>query len=504
MKKRVSLRLIVFYNMNLEKITIKGARDLLKSKKISSLEMTRFFLDRIKKFDGDIRSCISVFEEEAEQEAQEADERIARGEEGDLLGIPYLLKDNMLVKNRKTTAASKMLENYIAPYDSSVARKLREAGAVLLAKTNLDEFAHGSSTENSAFFTTRNPWDLERVPGGSSGGSAAAVAAGFAVFALGSDTGGSVRQPASFCGLNGLKPSYGRVSRFGLMSMASSTDVIGPLTKTAEDAAIVLKCIAGRDSLDLSSSSEKVPDYLENINKKPGKIKLGVFRDLLEEGLSEDVKEGIFKAIDTFKSLGVEIVDMSFPYNKYALSVYYIITPSEISSNLARLDGLRYGFSWDYNPKGRSEKNLNEIYSKNRGDSLGSEVKRRIILGTYILSSGHYDAYYKKGMAVRKKIAEEYNKVFSRVDAVLTPVSAHTAFKIGEQKDDPLKMYLEDLFSTGPSLAGLSAISIPAGFSNGLPFGLQLFSDKFKEETLFNLAHSFQKESDFHQYFPEL
>lgn len=490
--------------MNLEKITIKEARELLNDKKITSLELTNFFLERISKVDKKIKSCISVFNEEAKQQAKLADLRIKKGESGDLLGIPYLLKDNILTKGFKTTAGSKMLENYIAPYDATVVKKLKKSGAVLLGKTNLDEFAHGASTENSAFFVTKNPWDLKRVPGGSSGGSASAVSAGLCVFALGSDTGGSIRQPASFCGVNGLKPSYGRVSRFGLMAMTSSTDVIGPITKNVEDSAIILKNISGQDDFDLTTSPEKVPNYLKNINKNISGLKIGIVKEFLEEGLEYGVRSGILEAIDVFKKMGVKIIDISLPYNKYAISVYYIITPSEISANLARLDGIRYGFSLKYNSKGKSVENLNELYLRNRGESFGPEVKRRIMLGTYALSSGYFDAYYKKAMAVREKIKQEFKNVFSKVDAILTPTSPHTAFEIGKQINDPVKMYLEDIFVTGPSLAGLPAISIPAGFSNKLPFGLQLFSDKFREDIIFNLSHNFQKETDFHLQFPKI
>lgn len=488
--------------MKLELMTIKELRALLQSKKITSLELTDFFLGRIKKLDSKLMSCISVFAVEAQQSAKQADIRIARGEKGDLLGIPYLLKDNILVKGLRATAASKFLENYIAPYDATVVKKLKEAGAVLLGKTNLDEFAHGASTENSAFFTTKNPWDLERVPGGSSGGSATAVSAGLCVFALGSDTGGSIRQPASFCGVSGLKPTYGRVSRHGLMAMTSSTDVIGPLTKSVEDSAIVLQVISGQDKFDLTTSQQETPDYLKNIDKKIKGLKIGVVGEFLNESLAEDVKEGTLEAISEFKKMGAGVVDISLPTNKYSVPAYYIITPSEVSSNLARLDGIRYGYSLKLNSKGKSAENLNEIYLRNRGEGFGPEAKRRIMLGTYALSSGYFDAYYKKALAVKEKIKQEFKQAFNKVDVVLTPTSPHVAFKIGEKANDPLKMYLEDVFLTGPSLVGLPAISIPAGFSNNLPFGLQLISDKFKEDLLLNCAHNFQQKTDWHKRFP--
>jgi aspartyl-tRNA(Asn)/glutamyl-tRNA(Gln) amidotransferase subunit A len=488
--------------MKLELMTIKEIQALLQSKKISSLELTNFFLDRIKKLDPKLMACISVFDVEARKFAKQADDKISQGEKGELLGIPYLLKDNILVKGLKTTAASKMLENYIAPYDATVVEKLKLAGAVLLGKTNLDEFAHGSSTENSAFFTTKNPWDLERVPGGSSGGSATAVSAGLCVFALGSDTGGSVRQPASFCGISGLKPTYGRVSRYGLMAMTSSTDVIGTLTKSAEDSAIVLQIISGQDKFDLTTSQNKVPDYSKNIKKSLKGLKIGVVKEFLEDGIDKDVQQGILEAISEFKKLGAKIVDISLPINKYSVPAYYIITPSEVSSNLARLDGIRYGHSLKFNPKGKSAENLNEIYLRNRGEGFGPEAKRRIMLGTYALSSGYFDAYYKKALAVREKIKQEFKQAFNKVDIILTPTSPHPAFKIGEQVNDPLKMYLEDVYLAGASLAGLPAISLPAGFSKKLPFGLQLISDKFREDLILNCAYNFQQATDWHKRFP--
>lgn len=490
--------------MNLSNITIKEARKLLDNGKLTSLELTDFFLQRISDLDENLKTCISVFFDSAREDAKEADKRIAQGEKGDLLGIPYLLKDIILTKGKKTTAASRMLENYIAPYDATVVKKLNQAGAVLLGKTNLDEFAHGASTENSAFFVTKNPWDITRVPGGSSGGSSAAVAADLCMFALGSDTGGSIRQPASFCGITGLKPSYGRVSRFGLMAMTSSTDVIGPLTKNIEDAAIVLKVIAGEDKFDLTSSQNIVEDYLKNIDKPIKGLKIGVVREFLSAELEEGVHSGILEAIEVFKKLGAEIIDISLPYNKYSIPVYYIITPSELSANLARLDGIRYGYSLKFNPKGQSVENINEIYAKNRGESFGPEAKRRIMLGTYVLSSGYYDAYYKKAMAVKEKIKQEFKNVFNQVDLIITPTSPHTAFKIGQQVNDPLKMYLEDIFVTGPSLVGLPAISIPAGFSKGLPFGLQIIANKFEENKIFQAGFNYQKETDWHKKFPNI
>lgn len=489
--------------MNFSKLTIEDISKKLQNKEVSSLELCKFFLKQIKKIDPQINACISVFEKEALAEAKDADKRIASGEKGLLLGIPYLVKDNILTKGKKTTAASKMLENYIAPYNATIITRLRNAGAVLLGKTNMDEFAHGASTENSAFFTTKNPWDLDRVPGGSSGGSAAAVSAGLCVFALGSDTGGSIRQPSSFCGVNGLKPSYSRVSRYGLISMTSSTDVIGPITKNAEDLAIVLNCISGFDENDLSSSKEVVVDYLKESKKDLGKIKIAIVPEFINS-LEDKYRNAILNAIDIFRKNGAEIKEVSFEYNKYAVPAYYIITPSEISSNLARLDGIRYGFSCDYKAKGCSVENLAEIYSNNRGMSFGSEAKRRIMLGTYALSAGYFDAYYKKAMAVKDLIIKEFDEIFSDCDIILTPTSPKTAFKIGEKVNDPVQMYLEDIFVTAPSFAGLPAASIPVGLVDNLPFGMQIIANKFREDLVLRAARLFQEKTDFNKNLPNL
>lgn len=486
--------------MDFYKLTIKEISLLLQRKELSSLDLCNYFLDRIKKIDPKIKACISIFEDEARKQAVLADERISAGEKSLLLGIPYLAKDNILTKGFKTTAASKMLENYIAPYDATVIKRLKEAGAVLLGKSNMDEFAHGSSTETSSFFVTKNPWDLERVPGGSSGGSVAAVSAGLCVFSLGSDTGGSIRQPASFCGVSGLKPSYSSVSRYGLMSMTSSTDVIGPIAKNAEDLAIVMDVISGFDENDLSSFKQSV-NHCQHISKSIKDLKIGIvpeFIESIEEPLANIIKEAVL----TFKNFGAQIKEISLKYNKYAGPAYYIITPSEVSSNFARLDGIRYGFN--YKDKNFSLENLSEIYSKNRGEAFGSEVKRRIMLGTYALSSGYYDAYYKKAVAVKDLIKKEFDEVFKEVDAILIPTSPDTAFKIGEQINDPIKMYLEDVFTIGPSLAGLPGLSIPAGFSNNLPFGIQILSKKFRDDIVLNLANQFQSKTDYHQKFPTL
>ena len=484
-------------------MTIKQASQKMAKGEITSVELTKACLARIKEVDKKIKACLTVCEKEALVEAGEADKRRAKGEKGKLLGIPYIAKDNILTKGIKTTAASKILENYIAPFDATIIKKLKEAGAVLLAKSNLDEFAHGASTENSAFGPTHNPWDLSRVPGGSSGGSAAAVAANMCLFALGTDTGGSIRCPASFCGVVGLKPTYGRASRFGLMAMTSSTDVPGPITKTIEDAAIVLATIAGHDKNDATTPDVEVPAYEKSLGKSLKGLKIGRPEEYFGQGVEKGVREAVEKAMAKLEELGAKIVSIKLPYAKYGIPVYYIITPSEISSNLARFDGIRYGFSSD------QVKELKDVYAKSRGKGFGPEAKRRIMLGTYVLSAGYYDAYYLKAQKVRTKIKEELDFELKKLDAIITPVQPSTAFKIGEQSDDPLKMYLEDIFVTGPSLAGLPAISVPCGFAHpqspplrssreggnktGLPIGMQLIGKRFDEGVLFKIGSAYEK-----------
>jgi len=468
------------------KEAIKEAQAKLKSGEISSVELVTACLDQIKKTDGKIRALLTVLEKEAIAEAKKADEKIAKGEWTELLGIPYVVKDNIMTKGVRTTAASKILKDYIAPYDATVIKKLKKVGAILLAKANLDEFAHGASTENSAFGVTHNPKDLSRVPGGSSGGSAAALADDMCIFALGTDTGGSVRCPASFCGVVGLKPTYGRASRFGLIAMTSSTDVPGVLAKTVTDAAIIQKIISGADKNDLTTVDVKIENYQEEIEKDIKGLKIGLPKEYFEKGLDEEVSEALNNSIEKLKELGAEFINISLPHTKYAVPVYYIITPSEISSNLARFDGIRYGLSE------QEGKDLFEIYSKSRGTGFGSEVKRRIMLGTYALSAGYYDAYYLKAQKVRTLIKDEMDEALKNVDIILTPTSPHIAFKIGEQSNNLLKMYLEDIFVTSASLAGLPAISIPCGNSDTLPIGMQLIGKRFDEKTILRLANNFE------------
>ncbi|MFA5886376.1 MAG: Asp-tRNA(Asn)/Glu-tRNA(Gln) amidotransferase subunit GatA [Patescibacteria group bacterium] len=475
--------------MNLNELTIKKARQKLMAGEISALSLTVACLEKIKKADSDIRACLTVCEEEAILEAKLADERIAAGEKGGLLGIPYLCKDNIMTKGIRTTAASLILDGYTAPYDATVVKKLKEAGAILLGKTNLDEFAHGASTENSAYGPTKNPHDLSRVPGGSSGGSAAALAADMCLFAIGSDTGGSIRYPASFCGVVGLKPSYGRVSRSGLLSMTSSTDVIGPLAKTVYDAALVLQVIAGRDKLDATTALEEVDDYsaeLESSFSLNG-LTIGLPNEYFLPELNKQVAQRVKEAARKLETAGAKLIPVSLPYTKYGIPVYYVITPSEISSNLARFDGIGWGLAND------EAKNLQELYKLTRGQGFGPEVKRRIMLGTYALSAGYYDAYYKKAQSVRTLIIKDFTAAFKKVDLLLTPTAPHAAFKIGDQVNDPLAMYLEDVFVTGASLAGLPAISVPAGrvdieAGRLMPIGAQLIAPRLEEKLLLKVA----------------
>lgn len=478
--------------MNLNSLSIAAARKLLDAKEISALDLTRACLDRIEAVDEKIKACLLVSEVEALEEARRADERLAAGDTGPLLGIPYLAKDILMTKALNTTAASKILENYIAPYDATVIKKLKEAGAILLGKTNLDEFAHGASTENSAYGPSKNPWDQTRVPGGSSGGSAAAVAADLCLFALGTDTGGSIRQPASFCNLVGLKPSYGRVSRFGLMAMTSSTDVIGPLTKTVEDAAMVLEVIAGDDDLDATTLKNSPEHYTKLINQDIKGLRVGWPKEYFTKDLDKKVLDLLLTAKDNLIKLGAEIVEISLPHTPYTVPVYYIITPAEISSNLARFDGVAWGLSHE------QTEDLQAFYKKNRGQGFGPEVKRRIMLGTYTLSAGYFDAYYKKALAVRSLIKADFTTAFENVDVILTPTTSHVAFKLGEQVNNPLAMYLEDIYVTGASLAALPAVSLPAGFINELPIGLQLIGPSLREARILNVAYQLEKLNNYY------
>lgn len=478
--------------MDLKKLTIVKARALMDNKELTALELTKAYLARIKEIDPKLNACLEIFTEDALGAARNADLRIAKGEKSPLLGIPCLVKDNIMTKGHKTTASSLMLKDYEAAYDAAVITKLKSSGAVILGKTNLDEFAHGSSTESSAFFTTKNPYDKSRVPGGSSGGSAAAVAAGLCLFALGSETGGSIRQPAAFCGLSGFKPSYGGISRYGLIAMTSSNDVIGVLAKTSEEIELVFRQITGRDIKDSTS----VDIVEKSLNKK--EITIGIPEEYFPQDLAPEIKNKISLIQESMEAMEIKFKTVSLPSTKYSTAVYYIITPAEISSNLARLDGLRYGYR-GY----KLESNWSDFLTDNRGGGFGEEAKRRIMLGTYVLSAGYFDAYYKKAEKVRELIKQDFSKVFSEVDFLLTPTTPHTAFKIGEKKD-PLSLYLEDIFLSAASLAGLPAMSCQAGLLNELPVGFQLIAPQGADYELLGLVKKFQAETDYQQNYPKI
>ena len=477
--------------MNLNALTVHEAQNLLRQGEITSLQLTEAALAQIEAVDDTIHAYVTVTPERARAQAQAADER--RAQDGNtappLSGIPAAIKDVVSTKGVRTTCSSRMLENYIPPYDATVMEKLNAQGIVLLGKTNMDEFAMGSSTEHSAFFTTRNPWDYERVPGGSSGGSAAAVAADEAIFSLGSDTGGSIRQPAALCGVVGMKPTYGRVSRYGLVAFASSLDQIGPLTKDVTDCAIVLEAICGHDPRDATSAPHPVPNWPEEMKRDVKGLRVGVPQEYFGAGIDPEVEQSVRNAIDQLLSLGVTVEDVSLPHTDHALATYYIIAPAEASANLARYDGIRYGYA------AQDAETMWEAYSRTRGEGFGSEVKRRILVGTHALSSGYYDAYYLKAQKARTLIAADFQQAFERVDAIVCPTSATVAFKIGERIDDPISMYLSDLYTLPCNVAGLPGISQPCGLVQGLPVGLQFIGKPFDETTLLRLAYAYEQAS---------
>jgi aspartyl-tRNA(Asn)/glutamyl-tRNA(Gln) amidotransferase subunit A len=478
--------------MELLNKSLKELNRLIKEKEVKPSELLEELLLRIKETEPKLNAYITVTEEEARKKAEIADrelEKLSKDEVPELFGIPISIKDNINVENVRMTCASKILENFISPYDATVVKKLREKGAIFVGKNNLDEFAMGSSTETSYFGPTKNPWDLERVPGGSSGGSAAAVAARSALASLGSDTGGSIRQPAAFCGVVGLKPTYGRVSRFGLTAFASSLDQIGPITKNVEDAAYLLNVISGQDAKDATSARIPVPDFLAGLNNEVKGLKAGLPKEYFVEGIEPEVKEKVLDAVKKLESLGVEVVEISLPHTEYAVETYYIIAPAEASSNLGRFDGVRYTY------RARDYKGLVDMFCKTRAEGFGDEVKRRIMIGTYTLSAGYYDAYYLKAQKVRTLIYQDFEKAFEEVDFIVTPTSPTTAFKLGEKTADPIKMYLSDIFTIAVNLAGLPAISIPCGFDEKeLPVGLQIIGKAFDEVTILNVANVLEKE----------
>ena len=478
--------------------TISELSEMLATGVCTSVDIVNDVLSAIDARDGQIGAYLTLDRESALDSAQEADAERASGKTAPLLGVPVAIKDLLNVKGQPCTCASKILDGYIAPYDATVIARLREAGAILLGRVNMDEFAMGSSTENSALGKTTNPWDADRVPGGSSGGSAACVAADEAIASLGSDTGGSIRQPAAFCGCVGLKPTYGRVSRYGLTAFASSLDQIGPLTKTVKDAAILLEAIAGHDAKDSTSVDVDVPMFAENLTDEHSLagMKLGLPTEYFVDGMDPEVEKAVRDALAHCESLGAEIVDVSLPNSKYAIAVYYIIATAEASANLARFDGIRYGLRLDGN-------DLVELYGKTRAAGFGSEVKRRIILGTYVLSSGYYDAYYLRAQKVRTLIRNDFVDVFKQCDAILAPCTPTPAYKIGEKSDDPLKMYLDDILTTPVNLAGICGLSLPCGFSSsGLPIGLQILGDSFREANVFKIGHAYEQTTEWHQKKP--
>jgi len=486
--------------MQLYELTIQEAHALLEQKEITSEELTLAVLDRVASLEDRVGAYITIDAETALQQAKSADREIAGGNISALTGIPIALKDLICTKGLRTTCASRILENFIPPYDATVVQKLKKTAAVIIGKTNMDEFAMGSSTEHSAIKATHNPWDLDRIPGGSSGGSAAAVAADMCLGAVGSDTGGSIRQPAAHCGVVGMKPTYGRVSRFGLVAFASSLDQIGPLTKSVTDCAQMMNVISGYDDKDSTSVPAELPDYTQFLGSNLKKVRVGIPREYHHiKGVDPDVKTALEKAIQKIEGMGATRIDISLPHTEFVVAAYYVIAPSEASSNLARYDGVRYGF------RDTEKKSLKDMYRRTRSRGFGPEVKRRIILGTYALSSGYYDAYYKKASQVRTLIMEDFKKAFDTCDVILSPVAPTPAFKIGEITDDPLTMYLSDIFTLSANLAGIPGISVPCGFSKtGLPIGLQILSTHFNEGMLLKVAHGFEQATDFHQKKPKI
>ena len=486
--------------MDICKLTVHELVDLLDKGELTSEEITRAYLDRIKEIDPKVKAYVSVLEEEAIAKAKKVDEDRKAGKPvSKYAGIPIGIKDNMCITGTRTTCSSKMLENFVAPYDATVIEKLNEEDAVYLGKLNMDEFAMGGSTEHSAFMKTANPWDLERVPGGSSGGSAAAVAADIAPWTLGSDTGGSIRQPASLCGVVGLKPTYGLVSRYGIVAFASSLDQIGPITKDVTDSAMLLNIIAGHDEKDSTSMDLGEKDYTKSLVNDVKGLRIGIPKEYIGEGVNEEVKQAILEVAKKYEEMGAIVEECSFEVGQYATAVYYVIACAEASSNLGRFDGIRYGYRTE------NYSDLKDIYKNSRSEGFGPEVKRRIMLGTYVLSSGYYDAYYKKAQRVRSVITKAYNDLFEKYDVLLTPTSPTTAFKIGEKSSNPLEMYLADICTVPVNIAGLPGINVPCKLdSKGLPIGFQLIAKAFNEETLFRAAYTYEQNTNFRDNNPKL
>lgn len=481
-------------------MTIAQAAADLRNKTISAVELTQQYLDRAKQYNGALNAYITISEDAALAAAQDADGSLARGEAGPLTGIPFGVKDAICTQGIRSTGAAKILDNYIPPYDATVIAKIREQGGVIVGKQNCDTFGHGASNENSQYGPAKNPWNLSKVPGGSSGGSSAALAADMCVYSIAEDTGGSIRYPAAFCGVSGLRPSYGRNSRYGIMPMASSLDTVGPMAKTVEDIAIIMEQIAGQDRFDATTLPNPVPKYTTDIavELQPG-MTVGLPKEYFEmEGLSSEVASAVEQAIKQFESLGVTVKEVSLPHTKYAVATYYIIVPSEDSSNLARLDGIRYGVRHE-------TELLKDVYMRSRAQGFPDEVKRRIMIGTYALSAGYYDAYYKKAQKVRTLIKQDFEQVFEEVDALITPTAPTTAFGLGEKSQDPLEMYLSDVFVSPSALAGIPGLSVPCGFdSTGMPIGLQILGPRLGESVILQLGHQYQQHTDWHTKTPSL
>ena len=482
----------------LHQLTIKKIREGLSSRDFSATEVTEHFLRRINDINPNLNSYIVVDEEGALETAKKADIDISNGKNKPLLGVPIAHKDIFCTKGVKTTCGSKMLHDFIPPYDATVISQFKNAGAIMLGKTNMDEFAMGSSNETSFFGPAKNPWNLDKVPGGSSGGSAAAVAASIASAATGTDTGGSIRQPAALCGITGLKPTYGRVSRFGMIAFASSLDQAGPMTKTAEDAAIMMNIMAGFDNKDSTSVKNNIPDFSANLDKNISDLKIGIPKEYFDERLDKNTSNIILDSLKELEKLGAKLIDISLPNSSLSVPAYYVIAPAEASSNLSRFDGVRFGYRCD-NPK-----DLEDLYIRSRSEGFGEEVKRRILVGTYALSAGYYDAYYRKAQQVRRLIKQDFVSAFKKVDIIAGPTAPSTAFSFGDKTDDPVSMYLEDIYTIAVNLAGLPAISIPSGFIKNMPIGLQLIGNYFCEEKILNVAHKFQQETDWHTKLPSL
>jgi len=474
--------------------TISQLAQSLRAKEFSAVELTKYYLERIN--NSDLNAFISVTDELALNQAQVADDKIAKGDSNLLTGIPYAHKDVFCTNGVKTSAGSKMLDNFISPYDATVSEKLNANNLVMLGKANMDEFAMGSSNENSYYGVVKNPWDKNKIPGGSSGGSAAAVAGGLSVFATGTDTGGSIRQPSSLCGITGLKPTYGRISRFGMIAYASSLDQAGPITKTAEDAAIVLNAMAGFDERDSTSAEQNVSDYTANLDDSIKGLTIGLPKEFFSDGLDSEVEVQIMAAIKEFEAMGAKVKEISLPNSKYAIPTYYIVAPCECSSNLSRMDGVRFGHRCE------DPKDLEDLYLRSRSEGFGDEVKRRIMIGAYALSAGYYDAYYLKAQKTRHLISDDFKSAFKDVDVIMGPVSPTTAWDLGSIKD-PVSMYLADIYTLSANLAGLPGMSIPAGFAQNMPVGLQLIGNYWSESKLLNIAHKFQQQTNWHEKSPE-